>query len=99
MKGLTNTFFTVTLLKLSDGAKGTLSIAGSVPFNVAEDAMQHLPEQQRPQDYTEFSLVQYKRAGRPRGPRRDSTIVRIIKWIAGPLVGALLTRWASGHFP
>lgn len=86
-------------MKVLEAAKGALSIAGSVPFNVSEDAMQQLPERQPQEDYTEFSLVHYRRAAKPRALRRESTVWRTIKWIAGPAVGVLLTRWASGHFP
>jgi hypothetical protein len=61
--------------------------------------MQQLPERQPQGDYTEFSLVHYRRSAKPRALRRESAVWRMIKWITGPVIGALLTRWASGHFP
>ena len=61
--------------------------------------MQQLPERQPHKDYTEFSFIHYRRTAKPRVQRQEILFWRVLKWVAGPAVGALLTRWASGHFP
>ena len=48
---------------------------------------------------TEFSLLHFRRSGRPADAPRESRIWRAIKWMCGPLIGAILSRWLSGHFP
>jgi len=48
---------------------------------------------------TEFSLLHFRRSGQPAEAARESRIWRTIKWMSGPLIGALLSRWLGGHFP
>ncbi|HET7233418.1 MAG TPA: hypothetical protein VFJ16_25630 [Longimicrobium sp.] len=49
---------------------------------------------------TEFSLLHFRRSGRPSSrPATEKWIWSVIKWIAGVLIGALLTWWISGQFP
>jgi len=65
--------------------------------------MEKLPDQP-PSDqspdrvHTEFSL-NFRRSGRMTEAPRESRIWRAIKWMSGPLIGAVLSRWLGGHFP
>ncbi len=48
---------------------------------------------------TEFSLLHFRRIGQPPGAAAESRVWRAIRWMSGPLIGAILSRWLSGHFP
>jgi hypothetical protein len=66
--------------------------------------MENLPDRPAapepdPAERVEFSLLHFRRTGRVPGAARESRVWRAIKWMTGPLIGAILSRWLSGHFP
>lgn len=67
-----------------------------------ENLPEHPPADANPSRIeTEFSLLHYRRRGSvaESAAATSNPVWRALKWIAGLLMGALLGRWLTGHFP